>query len=80
VSDGEWGLGTGENPGITGAVAAISDRRISRARRVRRGRQSETAATDFMYEIPRQIETEMKVQSRALTLRKQDSKKVLWIS
>jgi hypothetical protein len=39
-----------------------------------------TAATDFMYEIPRQMETQMKVQIGALTLRKQDSKKVLWIS
>jgi hypothetical protein len=35
---------------------------------------------DFMYEIPRQIETEMKVQIGALTLRKQKNKKVLWIS
>ena len=35
---------------------------------------------DFIYEIPRQIEAQMKVQIGALTLRKQDNKKVLWIS
>ena len=45
VPDGCWVLGTGENPGVPGAVAAISDGRISRARRVRRGRRLETAAT-----------------------------------
>ncbi len=34
---------------------------------------------DFMYEIPRQIETRMKVEGWALTLRKQDNKQVVWV-